>query len=109
MADDLNIEVVYAIASKQDVVNLKLPIASTVLDAVLASGLYDAAIEDIAVGIFGKLRTLDYKLQEGDRVEIYTPLLIDPKEARRQRAKRNQKPKKIRNRRKPKAPDILEG
>ena len=105
MADDINIEVVYASASQQDVVNLKLPNCSSVRDAVFASGLYSAAIEDISVGIFGKLRSLYYKLQEGDRVEIYTALLIDPKEARRQRAKRNKKPKKRRN---SKSPDILE-
>ena len=60
--------------------SLNLPAGATVRDALAASGL-----EGHACGIFGKRVTLDRKLAEGDRVEIYRPLVMDPKEARRQR------------------------
>ena len=96
MDEKINIEVVYANPTSQQVVNLQLMQDSTIKDAIFASGLYTPAMGNIAVGIFGKLRSMEYKLQDGDRIEIYTALLIDPKEARRQRAKRNKKPKKIR-------------
>ena len=61
--------------------SLDLPAGATVRDALAASGL-----EGHACGIFGKRVTLDRKLAEGDRVEIYRPLALDPKEARRRRA-----------------------
>jgi putative ubiquitin-RnfH superfamily antitoxin RatB of RatAB toxin-antitoxin module len=61
--------------------SLNLPAGATVRDALAASGL-----EAHACGIFGKRVALDRKLAEGDRVEIYRPLAIDPKEARRRRA-----------------------
>lgn len=46
------------------------------------------------VGVFGELKAPDYILQDGDRIEFYQPLLIDPKDARRARAKKKQKTKK---------------
>jgi len=61
--------------------SLNLPAGATVRDALAASGL-----EAHACGIFGKRVALDRKLAEGDRVEIYRPLALDPKEARRRRA-----------------------
>jgi uncharacterized protein len=61
--------------------SLNLPAGATVRDALAASGL-----EAHACGIFGKRVALDRKLAEGDRVEIYRPLALDPKEARRWRA-----------------------
>ena len=61
--------------------SLNLPAGATVRDALAASGL-----EGPACGIFGKRVALDRKLAEGDRVEIYRPLALDPKEARRRRA-----------------------
>ena len=61
--------------------SVNLPAGATVRDALAASGF-----EGHAVGIFGKRVDLDQRLAEGDRVEIYRPLAMDPKEARRQRA-----------------------
>lgn len=61
--------------------SLSLPAGATVRDALAASGLAGHAC-----GIFGKRVALDRKLAEGDRVEIYRPLALDPKEARRRRA-----------------------
>ena len=61
--------------------SVSLPAGATVRDALAASGF-----EGHAVGIFGKRVDLDHRLADGDRVEIYRPLAMDPKEARRQRA-----------------------
>ncbi len=69
---------------------LELPGGATVLDAVRAGGLLEGEagidISTQAVGIWGRAAALDSVLAEGDRVEIYRPLAINPKEARRRRA-----------------------
>ena len=92
MAETIAIEVVYALAHHQEVVCLKLPSGSTVQQALEASGLLQKFPEiDLAKnkpGIFGKLCKADTPLRENDRIEIYRPLLADPKEARKQRAKK---------------------
>jgi hypothetical protein len=67
-----------------------LPAPATIAAAVDASGVRRAAAElaaaDLLVGVFGDRRLLSDPLRDGDRVEIYRPLAIDPKEARRLRA-----------------------
>jgi putative ubiquitin-RnfH superfamily antitoxin RatB of RatAB toxin-antitoxin module len=64
---------------------------ATVLDAIRASGVLERFAEiDISsqsVGIWGRVRGLDVVVADGDRIEIYRPLVIDPKEARRVRAR----------------------
>jgi putative ubiquitin-RnfH superfamily antitoxin RatB of RatAB toxin-antitoxin module len=78
---------------------LALAEGSTLRDAVHASGLLRESglegldIEICQVGVFGRKKTPDTVLREGDRVEIYRPLLADPKEARRRRAVKNAGPK----------------
>jgi uncharacterized protein len=79
----LRIEVVHARPGRADVVEIRLPEGATVRDALAASGL-----QGNQVGIFGKRVTLDTRLADGDRVEVYRPLALDPKEARRRRARR---------------------
>jgi len=73
-------------------VGLELPAGAKVVDAVRASGAMAGEgavdISTQAVGIWGRAATLDSPLAEGDRVEIYRPLEMDPKEARRRRAQR---------------------
>jgi putative ubiquitin-RnfH superfamily antitoxin RatB of RatAB toxin-antitoxin module len=65
---------------------LRLPAGSTLADALKAAGLdAHAAAARGDVGVWGKLAPLDRSLREGDRVELYEPLHVDPKEARRQR------------------------
>jgi putative ubiquitin-RnfH superfamily antitoxin RatB of RatAB toxin-antitoxin module len=90
MADSIQIEVTYARPERQDVIRLKLPEGSTIQQAIEASGLPQRYPEiDLAklkVGIYGKLSRLDTVLRERDRVEIYRPLIADPKEVRKQRA-----------------------
>mgnify|MGYP003390998890 FL=1 len=98
MAKSLSIEIAYALSQKQELVHLKLPAGSTVQQAIDASGLRQRHPEiDLAknkVGVFGKLTRLDAPLRDRDRVEIYRPLIADPKEVRKQRAEEGKAMKK---------------
>lgn len=93
-AAQLGVVVAYSPAPDQvDQVSLTLSIGATVSDALDASGLLarhpDIDLATQSVGVWGKLRSLDEALRDGDRVEIYRPLKVDPKEARRQRYRRH--------------------
>jgi len=83
---ELRVEVVYALAHGVDAVTVRLPAGATVREALAKSGRLDLARGK--VGIFGRVVSLDARLADGDRVEIYRPLAVDPKEARRRRASR---------------------
>ena len=88
----IEVEVVYAAVDRQELLSVTVPEGATVRTALLKSGIDQAFPElDLAncpVGIFGKvIIDPDSRLvQAGDRIEIYRPLLVDPKEVRRQRA-----------------------
>ena len=90
----MNIEIVYALSNEQLVHELDLPEGAVVRDAVLASRLTEKfgelKVDETPVGIYGVRVSYDDKLQHGDRVELYRPLLIDPMNARRARAKAQQ-------------------
>ncbi len=90
MAESLAIEIAYALPHRQELVRIQLPEGSTLLQAIEASGLTQKYPEiDLAkakVGVFGKLARLDAPLRDRDRVEIYRPLMADPKEVRKKRA-----------------------
>ncbi len=90
MTDSIHIEIAYAKPARQELVQLKLPQGSTIRQAIEASGLLarypEIDLEKTKVGIYGKLAKLDTALREKDRVEIYRPLIADPKEVRKQRA-----------------------
>jgi putative ubiquitin-RnfH superfamily antitoxin RatB of RatAB toxin-antitoxin module len=82
---DLRIEVAYSPeAGRVDRVTLRLPGGSTVGDAVSAA-FPGVALEGLVSGVWGKPRVLSDTLRDQDRVELYRPLRVDPKEARRQR------------------------
>jgi len=85
-----SIEVCYAMADQQVVVRLSLPEGATLGQALAASGLLEKYPEiDVAknkFGIWNKLSKVDAVLRDLDRVEIYRPLIADPKEVRKQRA-----------------------
>jgi putative ubiquitin-RnfH superfamily antitoxin RatB of RatAB toxin-antitoxin module len=87
----LRIEVVYALPESEDAVQLTLSAGAKVRDAVLASGILERHPQiDLSrhkIGIYGKVVAAGALLADGDRVEIYRPLLLDPKEARRRRAR----------------------
>ena len=87
----MKIEVTYALESRQELVTLDLPEGSTVMQAVEASGLLQKYPEIEPgglnkLGVFAKLVKADGLLRDRDRVEIYRPLIADPKEVRRQKA-----------------------
>lgn len=90
MSEEILVEVVYALPHYQEVLSLKVPSGTTVSRAIEQSGiLADFPEIDLAsakVGIFGKLAKLDAVLRDKDRVEIYRPLIADPKEVRKKRA-----------------------
>lgn len=93
MSETIHIEVAYALPDKQRIVKLDVPSGTTALQAVSMSQL-DEVFEDLVVGpdiklgVWGKAVTGDRVLAMGERVEIYRPLLIDPKEVRKARAAR---------------------
>ena len=95
---DISVEVVYALPEKQYQLYVKVKQGSTVEQAILKSGLLELRREiDLAsnkVGIYSRPVKLDDVVQEGDRIEIYRPLIADPKELRRQRAERAAESKK---------------
>ncbi len=90
MADTLSIEVAYALPQRQELVRLQLPEGSTVLQAIENSGITqkypEIDLSKAKVGIYGKLTRFDTVLRDRDRIEIYRPLIADPKEVRRKRA-----------------------
>jgi hypothetical protein len=86
----IHVEVVYALAQRQKVVPLNLPEGTTVQQAIERSGLRaefpEIDLTKNKLGIWNKLTKADAVLRDKDRVEIYRPLIADPKEVRRQRA-----------------------
>jgi uncharacterized protein len=84
----LRVTVLYSPAPREVLEwNLDLPEGATVRDAVLASGWRQAApAQDVPeVGVWGRRCTPQQVLRDGDRVEVYRPLKVDPKVARRER------------------------
>ena len=88
------IEVVYALADRQRLLRLSVPAGTTVREAALRSGMQaffpELDLSRAPLGIFGKAvaKPEERVLEEGERVEIYRPLIADPKEVRKQRAAR---------------------
>jgi len=86
----MHIEVVLAMPEKQILLEVSLAAGSTIADAIELSGIAGMfagfELDTAKVGIFGQVASREQTLRDGDRVEIYRPLIVDPKEARRQRA-----------------------
>ncbi len=91
--NNISVEVAYASDSKQFMKSLHVEVGTTVIQAIELSGIRVEFPElDLAsskIGIFSRFVSGDYVLKEFDRIEIYRPLLIDPKESRRRRAMQN--------------------
>ncbi|MGD2136782.1 MAG: RnfH family protein [Gammaproteobacteria bacterium] len=89
-AEKIPVEVAYALPGKQVIVPLAVAPDATIEQVIRTSGILEQFPDiDLArnrVGVFGKLGKLTDKLYAGDRVEIYRPLIADPKEVRKQRA-----------------------
>lgn len=90
MSAEIEIEVVYALPKKQEVLLLKVSQGTTVGQAVEQSGILndfpEIELASAKLGIYGKKAQLDDILKDRDRVEIYRPLLADPKEILKRRA-----------------------
>ncbi|HEY0841718.1 RnfH family protein [Methylotenera sp.] len=90
LSTEITVEVAYALPDEQLIIPIKVAVGSTAEEAIKASGIIgkftDIDLNINKIGIFGKLTKLDTKLRHLDRVEIYRPLIADPKEVRKQRA-----------------------
>jgi putative ubiquitin-RnfH superfamily antitoxin RatB of RatAB toxin-antitoxin module len=89
-AEALRVSVVYSPQARVvDEIDVKLPAGSTLVDAVRASGIVERHpgldISQSKIGIWGRVQPLETVLRDRDRIEIYRPLRVDPKEARRLR------------------------
>jgi putative ubiquitin-RnfH superfamily antitoxin RatB of RatAB toxin-antitoxin module len=84
------IEVAYAEPDRQLILSVSAEPGMTARQAIERSGMLahfpDIDLESSKVGVFGKATTLDAEVRAGDRIEIYRPLIADPKEARKRRA-----------------------
>ncbi len=92
VTNKMKIEVVYAVGSQQEILELEVEDGTTIRDAIESSGILDLYpdinLAQQKVGVFNKIRQLNDIVKPGDRIEIYRPLLVDPKEARRRRVKK---------------------
>lgn len=88
----LHIEVVYGTAHKQELLSLSVPAETTVEQAIVSSGIMAVFPEiDLAVnkvGVWNRAAKLSDELRDTDRIEIYRPLIADPKEVRKRRAEK---------------------
>ena len=92
MAKKIQVEVAFAAPDKQSILSIEVAEGTTIFDAAVESGISkiypEIDFDSVDMGIFGKTvkKTKEQVLREGDRIEIYRPLLIDPKQARLNRA-----------------------
>lgn len=94
----IQVELVYALPHEQTLLKFAVPVGTRVAEAVQRSGILakypEIDLDKSKLGIFGKLTKPDAELREYDRIEIYRPLIADPKEVRRKRAKEGKVMKK---------------
>jgi putative ubiquitin-RnfH superfamily antitoxin RatB of RatAB toxin-antitoxin module len=88
----LRVEVVYALPGAEDAVSLEVAPGATLRDAIHASGIItrhpEIDLDRHNIGVHGKVKAAEAAAAQGDRIEIYRALLVEPKEARRRRAAR---------------------
>jgi len=98
MADEIQVEVAYALPQQQVILSINAPAGITAEEAIKRSGILqrfpEIQLAQAKVGIFSKLCKMDTVLRDKDRVEIYRPLIADPKEVRRKRAEEGKVMKK---------------
>lgn len=92
MGELIAIEVAFALPKRQTLLSLQVPVGSTIRQAIESSGILATFPEiDLAVnkvGIWSRTAKLDEVVNAGDRIEIYRPLVADPKDMRRRRAEK---------------------
>ena len=96
--ESIRVEVVYALPDRQEIIALRVSTGTTVVDAIQQSGVLakhpEIDLKKNKLGIFAKLSKPDTVLRDRDRIEIYRPLIADPKEVRKQRAEEGKVMKK---------------
>jgi len=101
MARNIKIEVAYATPTQQLIIPLEVPDGTTIASAIERSGILvrypEIDLTQQKVGVFSQARLLTDCVEEGERIEIYRPLLLDPKEARKLRAAARPVQKKNKN------------
>ncbi|KAF0810055.1 hypothetical protein A167_01086 [Alcanivorax sp. S71-1-4] len=96
-SDMIRVEVAYALPHKQKLISLQVPVGTTLFEAACESGIAEhfegLDLARAPMGIFGQAEASPKQrvLQDGERVEIYRPLIIDPKETRKARARKAQR------------------
>ncbi len=92
-SNDITIEVIYALPTEQNIISIQIRRTCDVKEAILKSGILEKYpeinLDDAKLGIFSKKCKLTDSLHNWDRIEIYRPLIIDPKQARKNRAEKN--------------------
>lgn len=95
MPNKIQVEIIYALPSLQKQYQLEVLVNSTILQALEASGIFqdfpELQQQELLLGVWGKRVTMQYVLQPDDRIEIYRPLLIEPKQARQIKVMRERK------------------
>lgn len=90
----ITIEVAYATPKRQHILSCQVPKDTTLADAAAQSGITDVFpdldLETVEFGIWGKVKPAKTVVEDGQRIEIYRPLIADPKESRRKRAKKKE-------------------
>ncbi len=89
-SETVNIEVAYALPHKQQIVVVEVAVGTTVLEAVKQSTITqvfpEIDVDSVKMGIFGKAVKAQQEVKAGDRIEVYRPLISDPKASRKARA-----------------------
>lgn len=89
----MTVQICHAEPERQILLELQVPNGFTLRQAIVTSGILqqlpDLVLDRLQVGVFGKIKSLNSGLRPNDRIELYRPLRVDPKDARRQRANRH--------------------
>ncbi len=91
MADSLRAQICYALPEGATLIDVDCRPGQTLEEVIRVSGVLERhpeiVLESVKAGVYGKLRPLSDLVRDGDRIEIYRPLIADPKESRRRRAR----------------------
>jgi len=100
VAPPIAIEIAYATPAKQKILALSVKTGSSLIDCIKTSGIFyhfpEIDINTLQAGIWGKVKPLEHIVEAGDRIEIYRPLITDPKASRRRRADKSARYKQTR-------------
>lgn len=98
VANAIVVEVAYALPDEQTLLSLDVSEGTEIKDVIIQSKILEEypelELDKLDVGIFGKMAKMDYQVREFDRIEIYRPLIADPKEVRKRRAAEGKRLKK---------------